>query len=266
MSASTAVAWARDQIGVHEVPSGSNKGPKITQWEIASGYPSAGVPWCQCFANAVAHTGGAPLIKDGFTPNFLRGDYAEQGYIPIPVGQAEPGDFIYYKWPGVSDFICDHVGVLTGLTAQQVKDIEGNTSSGDAGSQNNGGMVADRTRSRALVAGAVSVPYPERVKPHRTLKLGMSGLDVREFQEAINERASGCKRPDRRVEVDGSYGSETKENGAWAAFLLGIGDSQAEIKSGGISAMVQGWVRDPDSRNDTQKKRASARRGSICGK
>jgi hypothetical protein len=262
VSAETAVTWARAQVGVSEHPAGSNWGPKIEDWIKASGY-GYGVPWCQCFANAAAVEGGAPQIRNGYTPYFLAGRYAAQGYKPIRLDDAEPGDFVYFKWPGVSNDSCDHVGVLVSKTATTVTCLEGNTSI--AGSQNNGGAVLLRTRSRSLVAGAVSVPYPVR-GAYRNLLLGMSGGDVFAFQEAVNKRASGCGRSDRRVTVDGEYGSETKENGAWAAYILGVGDSTAEIKSGGISAYVQSLVRDPDLRNEAQVERAPARRAEAgCG-
>jgi hypothetical protein len=266
MSATAALAWAHDQIGTAESPHGSNKGPKITQWEIDSGYPwvekaAAGVSWCQCFANAVAAHGGAPLIKDGYTPDFLAGHYAKQGYVPGQLAGAHPGAFVYFKWPGVSRAICDHIGVLVAMTATTVTCIEGNTSPSSAGSQNNGGGVYLKTRSRSLVAGAVSVPYTgSESKPFRPLTDGDEGDDVRAFQQAVNKRADGCGRSDRRCAVDGVCGPETLGNGAWAAYILGIGDSQKELRAGGISAYVQTLVRDPDERNQAQKDRAGQRR------
>lgn len=261
MSRLEALAWAADQIGTVEHPANSNAGPKITDWERASGYTFP-VPWCQCFANAAAVIGGAPQLRDGFTPTVLNGSHA--GYPRITVDSAQPGDFIFFKWPGVSNNSCDHVGVLVSMTASSVTCREGNTSSSNVGSQNNGGGVFQRTRPRSLVAGAVRVPYPEASSDaYRNLSLGDIGPDVRAFQVAVNKRADGCGRADRRVEVDGEYGSETKENGAWAAFVLGIGDSTAEIKSGGISAYVQNLVRHPDERNQAQKDRAGARRAAA---
>lgn len=266
MSATAALAWAHDQIGTHEIPAGSNLGPKITQWELDSGYrvPDAnkrGVYWCQCFANAVAVAGGAPLVRDGYTVDFLAGHYVSRGYVPIPLSRAKLGDFVYFDWtPGHGD-ICDHVGVLVSMTATTVTCIEGNTSGTVAGSQNNGGGVYLRTRSRSLVAGAVSVPYTgSDSKPFRAINDGDQGADVRAFQVAVNKRADGMHRPDRRCDVDGQCGPETLVNGAWAAYILGIGDSQKEIRSGGISPYVQTLVRDPDERNDTQKERAGHRR------
>lgn len=264
MSSQEALAWGRSKVGVVENPANSNKGLLITQWEIDSGYPGVahalqGVPWCQCFANAIAVHGGAPQLHTGYTPAVLAGigDFNR-----ISLNDAIPGDFIFFKWPGVSGNTCDHVGTLLSKTASTVTCVEGNTSPTSAGSQNNGGGVWIVTRSRSLVAGAVSVPYSSDA--YRNLLLGMTGSDVRAFQVAVNKRADGCGRLDRRVDTDGTYGSQTKENGAWAAFILGIGDSTDEIKSGGISAYTQNLVRNIDERNDQQVERATARRALYC--
>jgi len=260
VSATAALAWAHDQIGTTERPANSNWGPKISDWIKASGYTYP-VPYCQCGANAVAVKGGAPQLRTGYTPYVLAGNYEGQGYDPIPLSQAQPADFVYFKWPGLSSARCDHVGVLVSMTASTVTCIEFNTSPGSIGSQNNGGGVYLRTRSRSLVAGAVSVPYPgSPSRPFRPLRSGDEGADVRAFQVAVNKRADGCGRSDRRCTVDGACGAETLANGAWAAWILGIGDSQAEIRSGGISPYVQTLVRDPDERNETQKGRAGHRR------
>jgi hypothetical protein len=265
MSSRSGINWGLAQVGTVEHPADSNKGAGITQWEVDSGYPwvvnsSAGVPWCQCFANHVAVAGGAPQLHTGYTPAVLRGI---SDFTPCSVGDADPGDFIFFKWPGVSSAPCDHVGVLISKTATTVTCVEGNTSPTDSGSQNNGGGVWVKTRSRALTVGAVQVPYtfPDA---YRNFKLGVQGDDVTAFQVATNKHARGCNRPDRLVVVDSEYGVDTRENGAWAAFLLGIGDSTSDIKSGGISANVQDLCRNPEKRNDTQLARAATRRQELC--
>lgn len=153
--AAQAVKWALAQVGTVEHPAGSNWGPKISDWIKASGY-SYPVPWCQCFANAVAVAGGCPQLGTGYTPTVMRGI---GGYKPVPLAKAKPGDMIFFKWPGVSRDPCDHVGILKELRGSTVVCVEGNTSSSNAGSQNNGGGVFIRERSRGLVAGAVRPPY-----------------------------------------------------------------------------------------------------------
>lgn len=151
-----AIKWALSQVGHNpESPPGSNWGPRIGEWIKASGYAGP-VPWCQCFANAAAVHGRAPQLKTGFTPTVLAGK-AGMGY--KRTSSPEPGDFCFFKFPGVSHDSCDHVGILIRRDAATVTCVEGNTSSGTAGSQNNGGGVYLRTRSRSIVAGYVRPPW-----------------------------------------------------------------------------------------------------------
>jgi cell wall-associated NlpC family hydrolase len=71
------------------------------------------------------------------------------------VNDRKPGDFVFFKWPGVSHDFCDHVGIYAG----NGQTIEGNTSSGTSGSQNNGGGVFVRVRGFANVVAVVRPTY-----------------------------------------------------------------------------------------------------------
>jgi hypothetical protein len=111
----------------------------------------------------------------------------------------------------------------------------------------------------------IALVLREIQRPHRTFRDGVQGRDVVAFQRAVNDRADGCHRPDRRLDVDGIVGPETIANGAWAAWILGIGRAQADLRRRGISARVQQLVRDPGLRNETEKRRATNRRRRHCG-
>lgn len=152
-----AIRWALAQVGTVEQPSGSNSGPEISDWIRAGG----GVPgwaWCQYFANAVAVKGGCPQLPTGYTVFVLNGNYRHLGFVPIPVSEARPGDMLFFKFPGVSNDRCDHVGIKIGPS----QTVEGNTSSGNSGSQNNGGGVFKRGAERnPYIVGAVRVPYKD---------------------------------------------------------------------------------------------------------
>lgn len=159
--ADAAVSFALQaaKSGIHEIPAFSNGGPHISAWILASG-GAVGQPWCQYFANRVMVAGGLPQMKDGYTPDFIamarRGDY---GLKLVSLDNRRPGDLLYYKWPGVSSATCDHVGVLVNVN----QDVEGNTSPGRAGSQNNGGGVYLRdldSQRRPFIVAVVRPPYP----------------------------------------------------------------------------------------------------------
>lgn len=156
--AKAAVKWALAQVNTIEHPANSNWGPKIEDWIKASGYGS-GVPWCQCFVNAAAVHGGAPQLKTGYTPAVLAGPGP---WDKVTAAGARAGDLVFFKFPGVSRDSSDHVGILTAApSGGVVRTVEGNTSSGSGGSQNNGGGVYTRTRPTSIVAGYVRPPYPE---------------------------------------------------------------------------------------------------------
>lgn len=132
-----ATAFARAMVGVTENPPGSNRGVKIDKWCRATGF--LGGPWCGAFANAV-------LVAGGFADQeWLR-------YCPWIEQKARAGE-AGWKWvasPKQGDLvlygrsIAQHVGYV--VTPDPFKTIEGNTSSGPGGSQDNGGGVFQRER------------------------------------------------------------------------------------------------------------------------
>lgn len=151
--AKKAVAWALAQVGTVESPPFSNRGPKIDQWSGATlGF--SGFAWCQSFANAVLVAGGGEQLKSAYTPQVVQ--WANEKKFGLKrVAEPQPGDFVYFKFPGVSSAFCDHVGVWVGGG----KTVEGNTSSGAQGSQNNGGGVYLRVRPRSQMVAFVRPTY-----------------------------------------------------------------------------------------------------------
>ena len=157
-----AVNWAKARVGIVEHPAESNRGPKITAWQEMSGYPGGGVPWCQCFVNASAYVGTRKRLKPaaigGYTVAVVNmADRGDHGLKRISLNEARPGDWVYFDFPGGES--TDHVGMFLSRDGDTVYTIEGNTSSGDSGSQSNGGGVFRRTRSRSLISAVVRPPF-----------------------------------------------------------------------------------------------------------
>ena len=161
----TAVHWALSRVGTVEHPAGSNKGPKITDWQEICGYPGGGEPWCQCFATtslwvASKHQIDAPDIG-GYTVSVVDRAKTKQviggrsGWATSSVDTAKQGDWVYFDFDGTG---IEHVGILLSHTGSTVTCVEGNTSASN-GSQSNGGGVFVKTRSRSVVAAVVHVPY-----------------------------------------------------------------------------------------------------------
>jgi hypothetical protein len=144
--AQSALKWAASQIGTTESPPGSNWGGKVEQWIRLAGYTSP-VPWCGCFVNAACMAGGVPSGAGwiGYTPAIIsHAEHGTGGWSWHSGGK--PGDLALFDTPGGDPAV--HVGMVERkLNTTTYQTVEGNTSSGTDGSQDNGGGVFRRQRS-----------------------------------------------------------------------------------------------------------------------
>lgn len=161
MSLSKVISVARGELGVTENPPGSNR---VKYWDdYGAGWQ--GQPWCLaflwwCFQRAgegSAFFGGAKTASCG---TLLRW-YKEQG-LTVPVEDVRVGDIVILNFSGTKDTqhcglvtIVDRVAVTRKLL--QVQTIEGNTSVN--GSQDNGGMVAEKTRYPSQIVAVCRPQY-----------------------------------------------------------------------------------------------------------
>ena len=152
-----AIAYARKHVGMTESPPNSNRGPLIDRWQQLCGVAAA--PWCGCFVNACLVAAGFPTQPWlRFCPWIEgRARSGEGGWSWHPIAGARPGDLVLY-----GSRTADHVELYAGggLT------YGGNTSSGSAGSQANGGGVFARRRNFSDPAfparGVARPPYHGR--------------------------------------------------------------------------------------------------------
>lgn len=150
MSLSKVLEIARGELGVTEKPRGSNL-TKYGFW-----YGVDGVPWCVIFlcwlfdqaGERMAFFGGGKTASCG---TLLRW-YREQG-LTVDVSDIDIGDIVLLNFHGGKD--PEHCGLVVekGPLAGTWYTIEGNTTPGEEGSQDNGGCVARKLRSvRNIVA------------------------------------------------------------------------------------------------------------------
>lgn len=151
---------AQGELGYTESPPGSNRTKYWKEYD-----PSwQGQPWCVsflwwCFEKAgerMAFFGGG---KTASCTTLMRW-YKEQGLIYMP-SEVEVGDIVIFNFHGKSE--PEHCGIVVEITpAGVIKTIEGNTSPGEEGSQDNGGCVALKRRYAYQMIACCRPEYKEK--------------------------------------------------------------------------------------------------------
>ena len=123
-------AIATAELGVAEEPAGSNDGARIAHYRTATAGSGVG-PWCAYFTSWVAGQAGVPVGPDGsglgYVPTVKQ--WAEQTgrYIPAGAGAPQVGDLVVFD--RASNGVLDHIGVVTGVSADGgIQTVEGNSS------------------------------------------------------------------------------------------------------------------------------------------
>lgn len=149
MSLSKVIEIARGELGVTESPPGSNR---VKYWDDY-GKSYQGQPWCVAFlwwafqkaGERMAFFGGGKTASCGMLLRW----YREQG-LTVPVEHVQAGDIAILNFHGTKD--TEHCGLVVEVDKGEddklinVYTIEGNTSPGLEGSQDNGGCVALKRR------------------------------------------------------------------------------------------------------------------------
>ena len=134
------------QLGVTESPAGSNR-TKYGKWMGLDGQP-----WCMSFVQWCFAQAGTPLPhKTGSCSALL--NWYQKNRPECVVKGPQPGD--------IAIFTFGHTGIVERALPGSVMCIEGNTSPGQSGSQDNGGGVYRRQRNLALVRAFIR-PFPKK--------------------------------------------------------------------------------------------------------
>lgn len=171
MSLSKVIELARGELGNTEEPAGSNL-TKYGFW-----YGVNGVPWCVIFLCWLFNQAGERMAFFGggktASCSVLLRWYREQG-LTVPVSEVQPGDIALLNFHGGKD--PEHCGLVVDTSIRLdpktgapefVVTIEGNTTPGLEGSQDNGGSVALKNRYYWNIVGVCRPQYkPE--EPEKT--------------------------------------------------------------------------------------------------
>ena len=192
---------AKKYVGVCEDPPNSNKVVFNTKFY---GREVSGVnyPWCCAFIWCVFNEAGINIKRTASC--MMLGDWFKQEG-KYHKDNPQVGDIVFFKFSGSSRWT-NHVGLVIEVNGNTLTTIEGNTSSDNKGSQNNGGMVAIRTRkinSSVVGFGRVSDDKNNSAKNMPTLRLGSRGASVKTLQSILNDHGA-------HLTVDGIFGNLTK--------------------------------------------------------
>lgn len=141
---------AKAEIGVKESPANSNK-VKYNTWYYGKEVQGSAYPWCMVFVQWVYKQAGVSLPTKTASCGALM-NAAKSNKMWVTSG-FQPGDLVIYNFHG-ANVQTDHCGIIESVQDSYVTAIEGNTSSDEAGSQSNGGMVCRKKRNKSLVIGA----------------------------------------------------------------------------------------------------------------
>ena len=181
MSLSKVIEIARLELGVTEQPPGSNR---VKYWEK---YDPAfqGQPWCVAFLWWVFQEAGERMAFFGggktASCSILLRWYREQG-LTVPAEDVQVGDIVLMNFNGKGT--ADHCGLVVGFPVEEpygfvyVETIEGNTTPGYEGSQDNGGCVALKRRTPGKIV-AVCRPQYKAEEPEDDITGRWSEADIR---------------------------------------------------------------------------------------
>lgn len=229
-TAQALIAVARKEVGTIE-------GPKDNETKYGAFTKANYLAWCGSFVMWCAHQAG---VKVPNTVSTVAGAAAfkKMGtWFDAGCGQSpQPGDILYFDFPGDGVNRISHVGICTGIDSDGVVlTIEGNTSGKKKGDQRNGGEVCEQIRAykpnkKKVMVSIVgwgrpnyegnevqaSIPVLEVPAFPGTLKPGAKGGGVVLLQHALG------------LAEDGDYGPATKKA------VIGFQDNHPGLDSNGI--------------------------------
>ncbi len=191
---------ARGELGQTEQPAGSNR-TKYGAW-----YGLDGNPWCMMFVQWCFAQAGQALPYKTASCSALLNWYRKNQPERI-VTEPQPCDIIIYNF--------GHTGIAAGASGNTVTAIEGNTSPSSAGSQDNGGGVYRRIRSRALVTAYIR-PFDGREQE--------DDMDQEKFNQMF-KTAMEAYRKGLQDNDSGEWSKEAREFAISSGLFAGSGST-----------------------------------------
>lgn len=223
-SAQEVLSWEAGQIGYED-----NDGDRY--WAIVP-HHWYGAAWCAAFQQAANMKCDLPWIPGNYYCPSIEAYAKQSGDWYTNPHEAEPGDLVLYDFGYYGESV--HIGRLERVLSSGalIQDIEGNTSSGNAGSQNNGRGVWRRVRGIGMVRGFVHLHMTQDAEGRHhsarddgVLANGDRGKKVRNLQRHLNRRHHAD------LSVDGIFGGRTE---------AAVKDAQRHFNRNGADLRIDG--------------------------
>lgn len=196
MSLQAVIETSKADLGYKESPPYSNR------TKFGAEYGMDGQPWC-CMAlwywfnhagEGSAFFAGAKTASCGTLYRW----YKEQG-LTVPKHEARPGDIVILNFKGTAE--TQHCGLVVDVGSNWIQTIEGNTSPGLEGSQDNGGCVASKIRTMAQIVGVCRPTYKEEDMPKTDYEKHWAREDIDWAMEngIVNGYPDGTFQPDKPI-------------------------------------------------------------------
>ena len=199
----------RKQLSVREDPPNSNN-VRYNTWYYGREVSGSAYPWCAVFVQWCFAQAGVKLPKrTASCGDLMRAAKAAGCWV---TADFQPGDAVIYDFSGKRQ-TTEHCGVVeVVLPGYGVQAIEGNTSPGQSGSQDNGGGVFRRTRSKMLVRAYIR-PFTEKKEDDMTQE---------QFNQMFKTAMDGY-RQELRDNDCGQWSQEAREYAVSSGLFAGSG-------------------------------------------
>ena len=191
------LAIAAKQIGITEWPKNSNK-VKYNTWYYGREVSGSDYPWCMAFVQWCYNEAQMKLPYRTASCSALLNWYREH-HPECVASKPQPGDVVIY------DF--GHTGIVESAAVGKITAIEGNTSAGSSGSQDNGGGVYRRTRSTSCVRAYI--------RPITAMQIESEDDDMI-TQDKFNQMFNVAMEAHRKELRDNDSGTWSAEARQWA--------------------------------------------------
>ena len=195
MKVEDAIRRAKAEVGVTEYPAHSNN-VKYNIWFYGKMVQGSDYPWCAAFISYIFKDSPNLVKKTASCLDMLEWFEAHNRVVTHP----QPGDIVFFKYK-TNKRRTNHVGIIISVVDNSnFLTIEGNTS---VKSNDNGGAVMERRRTRANVVAFARPEYEDLGNYHPTLRRGAKGESVELLQELLNVKGF-------QVAVDSDFGVLTE--------------------------------------------------------